>query len=389
MGRSGTYHRRGGQVDEHRSYPFRHDGGMGRSVDKHDPAILGIASLGSCRTFGKRRDGIHDHDVDLGRNSVYGFLAVRGVRRALRKCPGKQRIHGVSQNSYLWGSIRQLSASEKEVVKPGGIYDLTLHLKRAPSRAIGSDGRRHASLLLPDTVPESDSFILIIPTELINFPGELQMTRGGKTMSLGTARTGWWRSRSILNRFSIAALLCFLVSPVIASSTALETIKAGTDRVLQILKQQAGSKQTRRAEIRKVVDEYFDFNEMARRSLGPLWRRQSPEKQQEFTLAFSQFLFNVYIDKIEKYTDEKISYDTQRVEGDYAVVDAVVTGTQTGQITIEYHLHFKDGNWKAYDVAVEGIDLVNNYRSQFNSILLRRSFDDLLKLLREKNLQER
>lgn len=87
-----------------------------------------------------------------------------------------------------------------------------------------------------------------------------------------------------------------------ASSGPLETVQAGTDKVLQILKEQAGSEQKRRAEIRKVVDQYFDFDEMAKRALGPQWNQQSAEKQREYVQAFSEFLFSVYINKIEKST---------------------------------------------------------------------------------------
>jgi phospholipid transport system substrate-binding protein len=193
---------------------------------------------------------------------------------------------------------------------------------------------------------------------------------------------------AIISRLLVAAICsCFFVGLAQAASSPLETVQTGTDKVLHTLKEHSGDSQKRREGIRKIVDDYFDFDEMARRSLGPHWNQQPPAKQQEFAQAFNKFLFNVYIDKIEKYTDEKITYKQGETKDNFAIVDALVVGNQSGQISLIYHLHLKDGNWKAYDVVIEGVGLVENYRSQFDSILSRGSFEDLLKQLREKNLQ--
>lgn len=177
------------------------------------------------------------------------------------------------------------------------------------------------------------------------------------------------------------------ISQVLAASAPIEVVKTGTQRVLQVLEKNQTNTEARRQAIRKIVDEYFNFDEMAKRSIGPVWNEQAPDKQQEFVESFSQFLFNVYIDKIEKYTGEKITYNSQQVNGDYASVKAVVHGYNATNIPIIYRLHLDDGSWKAYDVVIDGIDLVNNYRSQFGDILSRHSFDYLLKLLKEKNAQ--
>lgn len=193
----------------------------------------------------------------------------------------------------------------------------------------------------------------------------------------------------VLKTLIVAFVICLMGSRLMASSSPLETVKAGTENVLHILKEQAGNQQKRRAEIRRVVDHYFDFDEMAKRALGPYWNEQPAAKQQEYVQAFSEFLFNVYIDKIEKYTDEKITYETGEQQGDRAVVDAVIAGSRPGEIPIEYRLHLTDGKWRAYDVVIEGVGLVNNYRSQFRSILSRSSFDDLLNRLKEKNLDNK
>jgi phospholipid transport system substrate-binding protein len=187
--------------------------------------------------------------------------------------------------------------------------------------------------------------------------------------------------------FIAAIIFGFLASQAMAGSAPIDTVKTGTEKVLDLLKGQPESKQKRRDEIRKVVDEYFDFEEMAKRALGPPWNKQPATKQKEYVQAFSEFLFTVYIDKIEKYSDEKITFEGEEAKGDRAVVRSLVAGSQSGKIPIEYRLHLKDGKWRAYDVVIEGVDLVTNYRSQFTSILASSSFDDLVNRLKDKNLR--
>lgn len=194
--------------------------------------------------------------------------------------------------------------------------------------------------------------------------------------------------RSYIVKLYVVLLSLILSAPqVLAASDPIQVVETGTQKVLQVLEKNKTDTEARRQAIRKIVDEYFNFDEMARRSIGPAWNEQPRDKQQEFVESFSQFLFNVYIDKIEKYTGEKITYDSQQVNGEYASVKAIVHGYNGTNIPIIYRLHLNDGSWKAYDVVVDRIDLVNNYRSQFGDILSRHSFDYLLKLLKEKNAQ--
>ncbi|NLI81961.1 MAG: ABC transporter substrate-binding protein [Deltaproteobacteria bacterium] len=167
-------------------------------------------------------------------------------------------------------------------------------------------------------------------------------------------------------------------------------VKSGTDRALGILKsQQTGEGQKirhRRGEILQIVDEYFNFQEMARRALGRPWKEQPREKQEEFVRLFKDLLFNTYVDRVESYTagDERVSYDEERIEGDYASVRTRVSNTKTSNVTVEYRLRKVDGEWKVYDVIVEGISFIDNYRSQFSSILMKESFDSLLNRMRQR-----
>ena len=134
-----------------------------------------------------------------------------------------------------------------------------------------------------------------------------------------------------------------------------------------------------------MVNHYFNFEEMARSALGHPWKEQPPEKRKEFTRLFTQLLFNTYVDRLQNYTgsNEKVFYDSQQVDGDYAVVKTHVL-YQGNNASLDYRLHMANGKWKVYDVVIEGISLVENYRSQFSSILANDSFDSLLQKLRAK-----
>ncbi len=173
-----------------------------------------------------------------------------------------------------------------------------------------------------------------------------------------------------------------------ASVSPTSIIKTGTDRTLEILKQPASpGSQARRGEIMRIVDDYFNYSEMARRALGRPWRDQSPEKQREFVDLFRQLLFNTYMDKVENYTagNEKVVYDGEQIDGNYALVKTRITGYGTKDIQVDYKLYADGGQWQVYDVVVEGISFINNYRQQFNSILTNEPFDSLLARMREKS----
>jgi phospholipid transport system substrate-binding protein len=193
----------------------------------------------------------------------------------------------------------------------------------------------------------------------------------------------------------LRGLIVFLLTlgiPALGTSAPgpMAVVKSGTDRALQILHgshDSPGPKiRQRRAEILTIVDEYFSFQEMARRALGRPWKDQPPEKQQEFVKLFKDLLFNTYVGRVETYTgsNEKISYDEEKVEGEYALVKTRIRDYKNTDVQVDYRLRQLNGEWKAYDVIVEGISFIDNYRSQFSSILASESFDSLLSRLRQK-----
>ena len=175
-----------------------------------------------------------------------------------------------------------------------------------------------------------------------------------------------------------------------ASLTPMAVVQSGTDRAMEVLKSRhalgGASLRDRRDEVASIVDTYFDFGEMARRALGRPWRDQPPEKQREFVEVFKELLFNTYVDRVDSYrgsNGERVEYDSERIEGRYAQVMTRLVGYRQSDIVVEYRLLFDKGEWKVYDVVVEGISFINNYRQQFNAILANESFDGLLSRMRQ------
>ena len=196
--------------------------------------------------------------------------------------------------------------------------------------------------------------------------------------------------------FFVLGVLLLLVSPQFVDGAPagrqnpMALIQSGTERALQILHEsqgrQAPSLRQRKNEILVIVSEYFNFEEMAKRALGRPWKEQTPEKRQEFTQLFKQLLFNTYINRLENYTgsNERVLYDSEKLDGDYALVKTHIITQGNDNISIDYRFHLDEGQWKVYDVVVEGISFVDNYRGQFGSILTNESFDSLLIRLRQK-----
>jgi phospholipid transport system substrate-binding protein len=187
----------------------------------------------------------------------------------------------------------------------------------------------------------------------------------------------------------ISQAICPL-STVAASLTPLQLIQSGSDRGIQIIKSSlfegGPSLQQRRDEILRIVEEYFDFDEMGKRALGKPWKDISPGKQQEFIKLFKQLLFNVYVSRIEANVAPTIvtHYDGERIDGRYALVKTRVASDNRPDVQIDYRLLQEGEEWKVYDIVIEGASLVENYRQQFGSILTNDSFESLLKRLREK-----
>jgi phospholipid transport system substrate-binding protein len=167
-----------------------------------------------------------------------------------------------------------------------------------------------------------------------------------------------------------------------------DQVRATVNRVLVILKDpalnSAGAKEARRAELSKAILPRFDFEEMAKRSLGAEWRRRTPAEQKEFVRLFTALLKDSYVDSIESYRGEKVVYRGESQDGDYADVGTKMIDKRGQEFAIDYRLNLEGSEWKVYDVIIENISIVNNYRSQFQRILSRSSFAELLRRLSDK-----
>lgn len=188
---------------------------------------------------------------------------------------------------------------------------------------------------------------------------------------------------------SLGIGLAFLLLPGIAlAGEPTDQIKATVDKVLEILKDPAlkGPEKTkeRRAKIRGVVKERFDFAETAKRSLGIHWAQRTPKEREEFVKLFWDLLELSYVDKIETYSDEKILYVGESIDGDFATVRSKIEDRKHLAFPLEYRLYKRDGKWWVYDVVIEGVSLINNYRTQFNKIIRTASYEELIRRMRAK-----
>lgn len=185
----------------------------------------------------------------------------------------------------------------------------------------------------------------------------------------------------------IAAVLLAAAEPGAAAVGPTETVQGAVQQVFA--RQDASmvkkvSTAERRADIRKVAENLFDFQEMSRRSLGPAWDTVSPAEKREFVRLFTNLVANSYMGKIEQYAGEPIRYESEQVDGAEASVLSRVVTPKGAEIGIEYRLYQTGDRWVVYDVRVDGISLVNSYKAQFNRLLQRGSFAELLKQLRQK-----
>jgi phospholipid transport system substrate-binding protein len=178
---------------------------------------------------------------------------------------------------------------------------------------------------------------------------------------------------------------CFVPLPASAGAPT-DQLKAPVDEVIRILRDprlkpesMAG---TRRAAIRKEAEAIFDFQETARRALGRHWQSLSAAEQREFVSLFTDLLERAYLGKIERYGGEPIVYTGDTIEGELATVNTKFITKQGTDIPIEYRLFRHDDRWRVYDVLVERVSLIANYRTQFDRIMRTGSYQELARRLR-------
>lgn len=203
-----------------------------------------------------------------------------------------------------------------------------------------------------------------------------------------TQGRGWSVGRVVSGMTCMIALLGVVAVQSAVAGGATEAMKSTIDEVLRIVRdkdlKQPGRADERRQRLEQVVGDRFDYEEMSRRSLGAPWNTLSDKDKLEFVTLFRTLLTNSYADKIESYSGEGVQYLNERIEKDYAEVRTkVLTGKV--DIPLDYRLLNKGTDWRVYDVVVDGVSLVNNYRGQFSKILRSSSYSDLVDQLRKKS----
>lgn len=185
--------------------------------------------------------------------------------------------------------------------------------------------------------------------------------------------------------FFFTCAICVSVPAMAGEPT--EMIRKATDKIIGIVIDPALKGPEKAAErkrlVREAVSEQFNREEMSLRTLAQHWSKRTGGEKKEFVDLYAKLLEGTYLDKVEGYSGEKVLYEDETVDGKYAVVKVKILSKQGTKISVEYRLK-KGIDWLVYDVSIEGVSLVNNYRTQFNSIIVRSSYKELIKQLKAK-----
>ena len=195
-------------------------------------------------------------------------------------------------------------------------------------------------------------------------------------------------SHTLRIALALAVVAGLLVAPRAWAGVPTDQLRSQIDRVIKTvddpdLKQ--GSKAAeRRAAVRKIANETFDFQEMAKRALARHWQPRTPAERDEFVKLFADLLERAYVSKIENYGGEKIAYNGDTIDGDAALVKTKIVTKQGTDIPVDYRMVKRNDRWLVYDVVIEGVSLINNYRTQFNKIIQTSSYQSLVDRMKNK-----
>ncbi len=182
----------------------------------------------------------------------------------------------------------------------------------------------------------------------------------------------------------VSILLVVLTVVPVWAGPPTDQVKQYTDQVAKILQDPALRRMDKREAVRKVAEQIFDVNETARRALGPHWQKLSPAEREEFVNLFADLLERTYISKIDLYGGERLRFTNETIDGDFAVVKGRVTTQKGTEIPVDARMLKKDGRWLIYDIIIENVSLIGNYRAQFDRIIRTSSFDELMKRLKTR-----
>jgi phospholipid transport system substrate-binding protein len=186
----------------------------------------------------------------------------------------------------------------------------------------------------------------------------------------------------------VLVVLVVLVVPALAG-VPTDQLKQRVDEVVRVLDDPSAKAKPaqRRAAVRKISEEIFDYPDTAKRALGQHWSARTPEEQQEFVALFADLLDRAYFSKIDRYQGEKVRYGAESINGNEAVVKTMIVTRAGSEVPVDYRMHMANGRWLVYDVNIEGVSLVSNYRTQFNKIVQTESYQTLIQKLKAKDAE--
>jgi phospholipid transport system substrate-binding protein len=192
--------------------------------------------------------------------------------------------------------------------------------------------------------------------------------------------------KRLLAVFSV--FLFLLLSLPVHAGVPMDTVQANVDKVIEVLRdpklKAESAKETKKERLRHIYDDMFDQVELSRRALAQNWNKLNLAQREEFVNLFRQMLEKTYIDQILAYVDEKVVFDREvQLSGTQAEIQTIVV-TSSKKIPVFYRVNLKGGGWKVYDVVIENVSLVSNYRTQFNDILAKNTPEQMLEILRKK-----
>ena len=190
----------------------------------------------------------------------------------------------------------------------------------------------------------------------------------------------------MLKQFLLTLMAGFMLAFTMishAGSTPTDDVRTSVDAMLEILKNEQLDNEGKRAQMSTVINERFDFRAMSQRTLATNWKKTSDEEKKQFVALFSQLIESSYVGKIEAYTDEKVEYPGEKVKGRKAVVETLII-TSSADVPVNYKLYQKGDQWLVYDVVIEGVSLISNYRSSYQEIMKKEGFDGLLAKMQAK-----
>jgi phospholipid transport system substrate-binding protein len=186
----------------------------------------------------------------------------------------------------------------------------------------------------------------------------------------------------------ISILILFAFTLTVYAGVPMDTVQKNVNNVLNVLGdpklKAASAKEIKKDKLRVIFDEMFDEIEFSRRTLGRNWNSLNAAQRTDFVNLFEQILEKNYADKILDYTNEKVEFYKENIlSNTQAEIQSKII-TASKEIPIFYRVMLKDGKWKVYDVVIENVSLVQNYRTQFNDILAKNTPEQLLEILRQK-----